>query len=90
MALALVRQPDYRGVQGANCIYAFRDELVDAFEQGDWQKMRRLDQGCADLVDKVIAVNSDTSICVVQALKALRDFYAELLGVGEGVIEQAG
>lgn len=90
MALALVQQPDYRGVQGANFIYAFKEELVDAFEQGDWQKVRRLDQGCADLVDKVIAANADTSICVVQALKELRDFYAELLGVGKEVIELAG
>lgn len=79
MALRLESELDYNGVTGVNYLRCLRQDLAAALQQGDWDKVRFLDQACAVLVDRVIAANKTDVNALILALKELKNLYAKMI-----------
>jgi len=79
MRLQLVERVEYAGNSGVLQVRALQDALNTALEHEDWAMVRRLDQSCAALIDKVIAANKDDTRTLLQALSELKDVYASLI-----------
>lgn len=79
MALHSVSAPDYEGVAGIMYLRELRQSLLFAVNEEDWNAVRRLDQTCAVLIDKVISANRGDPINLVLALRELKDVYAGMI-----------
>lgn len=78
-SLRLVEPISYVGVEGVLVVRGFQQELNDALEKQDWNRVRKLDQRCVMLIDKVIAANKDNPLAISEALNELKDVYASLI-----------
>ncbi len=80
MAVTLVPDPDYAGIHGVMQLRSLQHEMSAALQAGDWMKLRRLDQSCPLLVDKVIQANRHTGQAgLIVALKELKAVYATVI-----------
>ena len=77
MAVTLVPDPDYSGIHGIIQLRVLQREMSAALHAGDWMKLRRLDQSCPLIVEKVIQANRYTGQAgLIAALKELKAVYA--------------
>lgn len=80
MAVTLVPDPDYRGLQGVAQLRSLQREMMSALQKGDWMKLRRLDQSCPAIVEKVIEANRHQGQAgLITALKDLKTVYATVI-----------
>lgn len=80
MAVTLVPEPDYSGTHGIMQLRVLQREMSAALHAGDWMKLRRLDQSCPLIVEKVIQANRHTGQAgLIIALKELKAVYATVI-----------
>lgn len=79
MSLHLVKPPNYAGSAGVLQVKHLRCALHDALITEDWYSVRRLDQSCHSLIDRVISANKGNSLAISAALNELKDVYANLI-----------
>ncbi len=79
MALHLVATQDYSGTAGVLQVRNLQHELGMALANEDWTRVRRLDQTCLVIIDKVIAANKGDGNALVLVLSELKDVYAGLI-----------
>ena len=80
MAVTLVPEPDYSGTHGIMQLRVLQREMSAALHAGDWMKLRRLDQSCPLIVEKVIQANRHTGQAgLITALKELKAVYATVI-----------
>lgn len=79
MALQLLPDPDYSGMEGVKQVRFLQQELAAALRTRDWVKLRRLDECCSLVVEKVVAANTDSSDSLIDALNELKSVYATLI-----------
>jgi flagellar protein FliT len=79
MQLHLLKPINYAGHAGVLQVRGFQDALNKALAVEDWDQVRRLDQACAILIDKVICANEHDSAAIALALNELKDVYAGLI-----------
>jgi len=79
MQLHLVKPVNYAGRAGVLQVRRLQQALDEALKAEDWSQVRRLDQSCAFLIDKVIEANQQDSQAITQALNALKGVYANLI-----------
>ncbi|RYY75763.1 MAG: hypothetical protein EOO52_09210 [Gammaproteobacteria bacterium] len=54
-------------------------DLNKALAEENWSQVRRLDQACAVLIDKVIEANQENKQALAAALGELKGVYANLI-----------
>ena len=79
MSLQLVADSDYAGMHGVLHVRHLQQALTDALQYEDWSRVRRLDQICAVLIDKVITANKGDRNALVMALGELKGVYSKLI-----------
>jgi flagellar protein FliT len=79
MVMRLVEDIVYAGVSGVNQLKALQAALNSAIEKEDWDSVRRLDQSCMLVIDKVIAANKDDGAALAAALNELKGVYVSLI-----------
>lgn len=79
MRMHLVEAVSYAGSAGIMQVRSLQSELDDALAAQDWDRVRRLDQSCAIVIDKVISANSGDSKAIADALNELKGVYASLI-----------
>ena len=79
MSIQLVSAPEYRGDSGIMAMRNLQQELTNALQVEDWEKVRHLDRICVLLIDKVITANRDDKSTLVCALAELKGVYAGLI-----------
>ncbi|GGY70060.1 hypothetical protein GCM10011613_13070 [Cellvibrio zantedeschiae] len=79
MRLQLVEPIDYAGQAGVMQVRSLQHALNVALEAEDWEKVRRLDQSCAVVIDKVIFANEGDTKAIAEALNELKGVYASLI-----------
>jgi len=79
MALRALSEPDYSGMAGVLQVRSLQQALVKALQAEDWNRVRKLDQTCVVLIDKVIAANQGDSSALAMALGELKGVYANLI-----------
>lgn len=79
MQLHLVEPVSYAGRAGLLHLRGLQSELNAALEAQDWDRVRRLDQSCALVIDKVIAENRGDTKAIADALNELKGVYASLI-----------
>ena len=79
MSLRLVEPITYSGQSGVLQVRCLQSALNMALKAEDWDQVRRLDQTCALLIDKVIFANEDNSKAIAEALNELKGVYASLI-----------
>jgi hypothetical protein len=79
MGLRLVEPVKYAGQAGVLQVRRLQRELNKALNAEDWDQVRRLDQTCALLIDKVILANESDSQAIAEALNELKGVYASLI-----------
>jgi len=79
MQLHLVRPANYSGEAGLLHVRRLQEELNKALAEANWSQVRRLDQACAVLIDKVIAANQEDEQALAAALGELKGLYANLI-----------
>lgn len=79
MQLHLVEPIDYVGQAGVLQVRGLQNALNAALAVEDWEQVRRLDQSCAILIDKVICANERDAQAIAAALNELKGVYASLI-----------
>ncbi|WP_323814783.1 hypothetical protein [Cellvibrio sp. NN19] len=79
MAIHLVSAPEYVGAAGIMAMRGLQQELTNALQVEDWEKIRHLDRICALLIDRVVAANRNDKSTLVCALNELKGVYAGLI-----------
>lgn len=79
MSLQLAYSANYSGEDGLLQLRALQESLSKALEAEDWATVRRLDQRCTQLIDKVIDANKHDGKALYCALNELKDVYASLI-----------
>lgn len=79
MSLHALDSFNYSGMSGVLLVRQLQQNLTLALQQEDWQEVRRLDQACASLIDRVIAANKDNGSALVMALSELKGVYSNLI-----------
>jgi len=79
MQLHLVEPVNYVGQAGVLQVRRLQQALDNALQAEDWDQVRRLDQGCAVLIDKVIGANEADARALALALSELKGVYASLI-----------
>lgn len=79
MQLHLLEPINYTGQSGAIQVRNLQNALNQALAIEDWDQVRRLDQTCATLIDKVISANEHDSAAIALALSELKGVYASLI-----------
>jgi flagellar protein FliT len=79
MNIQLLPTPEYHGEAGINAMRAVQQELNQALQVEDWERVRHLDRICVLLIDRVIAANRDDKTTLVRALSELKGVYAGLI-----------
>jgi flagellar protein FliT len=79
MGLRLVESVRYSGQAGVLQVRRLQNDLNKALEAEDWDQVRRLDQTCALLIDKVILANEHDAQAIADALNELKGVYASLI-----------
>jgi flagellar protein FliT len=79
MPLHLVKPVTYIGQAGILEVRRLQYALDKALSLEDWDQVRRLDQTCAVLIDKVIVANQGDSKTLSIALNELKGVYATLI-----------
>lgn len=78
MSLSLV-DVSYAGEEGIAALRSVQQELNQAAQIEDWEKIRQLDAICANLIEKVIVANHADKSTLVRALSELKGVYANLI-----------
>lgn len=79
MRLRLVEPPVYSGQAGIMQVRRLQNALNKALNTEDWNKVRRLDQACALLIDRVILANQNDTQAIAEALNELKGVYSSLI-----------
>jgi flagellar protein FliT len=79
MQLHLVKPAHYAGEAGILHVRRLQSELNKALAEENWSQVRRLDQACAVLIDKVIEANQEDKQSLAAALSELKGVYANLI-----------
>ena len=79
MGLRLVEPVTYFGQAGVLQVRRLQSALNKALEAEDWDQVRRLDQTCALLIDRVILANQHDAQAIAEALNELKGVYASLI-----------
>jgi flagellar protein FliT len=79
MGLRLVEPLTYSGQAGVIQVRRLQSALNKALNADDWDQVRRLDQTCALLIDKVIVANENDAQAIAEALNELKGVYASLI-----------
>lgn len=79
MNMHVVPDPEYQGEAGINAIRSLQQELMNAWHQEEWDKVRHLDRICALLVERVIDANRTDKSILVRALAELKGVYGGLI-----------
>lgn len=79
MTLKLVENSSYKGEAGISALRSVQQELNQAAQIEDWEKIRQLDAICACLIEKVISANQEDKSTLVRALSELKGVYANLI-----------
>jgi len=79
MNLCLVQPVDYSGQSGVMQVRHLQQALTNALVLEDWDQVRKLDQTCAALIDKVIDANQNDEGALSKALNELKGVYASLI-----------
>ena len=79
MGVRLVEDIVYAGASGVYELKTLQDALNNAIEREDWDSVRRLDQSCMLVIDKVIAANKDDGAALAAALNELKGVYVSLI-----------
>lgn len=79
MGLRLVEPVTYSGQAGVLQVRRLQSELNKALKAEDWGQVRRLDQTCALLIDKVILANENNAQAIAEVLNELKGVYASLI-----------
>jgi hypothetical protein len=79
MKLQLVKPVDYSGEAGLYQVRHLQRDLSKALAEENWSQVRRLDQACAVLIDKVIDANQEDKKALAAALSELKGVYANLI-----------
>ena len=79
MTLRLVEPITYSGQGSVLQVRRFQNELNNALSTEDWDQVRRLDQVCILLIDRVIQANGSDPKAIAEALNELKGVYASLI-----------
>jgi hypothetical protein len=79
MSLRLLEPVNYAGTAGVLLVRGLQWELNNAFIAEDWNRVRRLDQSCSALIEKVILANNGDACAIAEALSELKGVYASLI-----------
>lgn len=79
MQLRLVTPASYAGEAGLLHVRQLQKDLNKALAEENWSQVRRLDQACAVLIDKVIEANQENKQALAAALGELKGVYANLI-----------
>lgn len=79
MQLQLVEPANYAGEAGVLHVRRLQAALNTALKEENWSQVRRLDQACAVLIDKVIDANQHDTQALATALSELKGVYANLI-----------
>jgi flagellar protein FliT len=79
MQLQLVKSISYAGEAGLLHVRCLQAEMNRALAEENWNQMRRLDQACVMLMDKLIDANQDDKSVLACALDELKTMYAYLI-----------
>jgi hypothetical protein len=79
MHLHLVESINYVGQGGISQVRDLQQALNEALAVEDWDQVRRLDQCCAVIIDKVICANEGDTKAIADALNELKGVYASLI-----------
>jgi len=79
MQLLLVEPAHYAGEAGVLHVRRLQAEFNKALAEENWSMVRRLDQSCAALIDRVIAANQEDTKALADALSELKGVYASLI-----------
>jgi hypothetical protein len=79
MSLRLVDPLAYSGRAGVVQVRRLQAALNKALAVEDWDQVRRLDQSCAWLIDRVILANENDTQAIADAFNELKGVYAALI-----------
>lgn len=79
MPLRLVESVNYAGEAGVLQVRGLQTALNKALAAEDWDQVRRLDQTCSVLIDKLIGANEQNAEAIALALNELKGVYASLI-----------
>lgn len=79
MTVKMLADLDYSGDAGVNQVRLLQQSLSRALKQQEWLEVRRLDNACAALIEKVIAANNHDARALVLALNELKGVYSNLI-----------
>ncbi len=79
MSLHLVESVNYAGQAGVMQVRGLQNALNEALTAEDWNQVRRLDQACVVLIDRVIDANERDPAAIALALNELKGVYASLI-----------
>ncbi|MET0357747.1 MAG: hypothetical protein ABW044_13275 [Cellvibrio sp.] len=79
MQLHLVESANYVGEAGVLHVRRLQAALNKALEEENWSLVRRLDQACVVVIDKVIEANQHDTQALANALSELKGVYASLI-----------
>lgn len=80
MPLQLVKPPSYAGRNGIAHIRELQTALTKAVNADDWDEVRRLDQICMQVIDRVIAAHqAENKTCLLSVLDELKDAYSIMI-----------
>lgn len=79
MQLHLVESVNYSGQAGVLQVRGLQNAFNKALAAEDWNQVRKLDQTCAALIDKVIDANGQDTAAIALALNELKGVYASLI-----------
>jgi hypothetical protein len=79
MQLKLVAPVDYKSPEGIQEIDHLREALVTAFEDEDWEQVRKVDQACVALIDRVSVTHKKDRAALILALRELKSTYSRMI-----------
>lgn len=79
MSLHLVKSVSYAGMSGVVQVRNLQAALNAALLREDWDAVRKLDQSCVVLIDKVIEANTEDGAVLAMALNELKGIYSSLI-----------
>ncbi|MCP8898623.1 hypothetical protein [Gilvimarinus xylanilyticus] len=79
MSLSLVVPTDLSGHSGADALLQLKQDMAAALAEGDFDRVRQLDQTFACVLDKLSLANRDNRTFLLNALLDVKQHYAQLL-----------
>ncbi|WP_049721818.1 hypothetical protein [Gilvimarinus polysaccharolyticus] len=77
--LTSTQPPSLAGEGGVSQLHQLQADMRDALSRCDYARVRQLDNTCAVMLDKLIALNNQRPGALLQMMQDVKQLYADLL-----------